>query len=86
MLERVEALEDRQLRIATRAMEALGPCPSAHPRTLAGSAWAVMLRSDAGEATTEDQRQALRHYRSLFHALLEGGGANVEEMEEVHTR
>ncbi|HEY7471406.1 MAG TPA: hypothetical protein VIE68_03575 [Gemmatimonadota bacterium] len=45
-----------------------------------------MLRSDAGEATTEDQRQALRHYRSLFHALLEGGGANVEEMEEVHTR
>ncbi|HEY7624496.1 MAG TPA: hypothetical protein VIA63_05675 [Candidatus Limnocylindria bacterium] len=46
----------------------------------------IARRSDTGEATTEDQRQALRHYRALFHTLLEGGGATATEVEEVHTR
>lgn len=48
----------------------------------------IARRSDAGEASTEDLRQALQHYRSLFHTLLEGGGAQVVEVEEseVHAR
>lgn len=32
----------------------------------------ISLRSDRGEATTEELRQAMRHYRSLFDELLEG--------------
>lgn len=48
----------------------------------------IARRSDAGEASTEDLRQAVQHYRSLFHTLLEGGGAEVVEVEEteVHAR
>ncbi|HET6618091.1 MAG TPA: hypothetical protein VFH69_09805 [Gemmatimonadota bacterium] len=48
----------------------------------------IARRSDAGEASTEDLRQAIQHYRSLFHTLLEGGGAPVVEVEgtEVHAR
>ena len=32
---------------------------------------AIYLSCDRGEATTEDLRQALRHYRALFDDLLE---------------
>lgn len=48
----------------------------------------IARRSDAGEASTEDLRLAVQHYRSLFHTLLEGGGAQVVEVEdsEVHAR
>ena len=48
----------------------------------------IARRSDAGEASTEDLRQAVQHYRSLFHTLLEGGGAQIVEVEEteVHAR
>lgn len=43
----------------------------------------IARRNEAGEASTEDLRQAIQHYRSLFQNLLEGGGARVEEAEEV---
>ena len=43
----------------------------------------IARRKDAGEATTEDLRLAVQHYRALFQTLLEGGGARVEEVEEV---
>ena len=34
-------------------------------------AHAVSVRNERGEATTEDLRQAMVHYRSLFEELLE---------------
>jgi hypothetical protein len=41
----------------------------------------IARRNDAGEATTEDLRLAVQHYRTLFQTLLEGGGARVEAAE-----
>jgi hypothetical protein len=35
------------------------------------AARAIALRNDAGQASTEDLRQALIHYRALFEDLLE---------------
>ncbi|HET7692659.1 MAG TPA: hypothetical protein VFM44_06200 [Gemmatimonadota bacterium] len=39
----------------------------------------IARRSDAGDASTEDLRIAIQHYRALFQTLLEGGGAAVVE-------
>jgi len=46
----------------------------------------IARRSQAGEASTEDLRLAMQHYRALFESLLEGGGARVEEhpRKEAH--
>ena len=35
----------------------------------------IARRNEAGEASTEDLRLAMQHYRALFESLLEGGGA-----------
>ena len=39
----------------------------------------IARRNDSGEASTEDLRIAIQHYRALFQTLLEGGGAAVVE-------
>jgi hypothetical protein len=39
----------------------------------------IARRNDSGDASTEDLRIAMQHYRALFQTLLEGGGAAVVE-------
>jgi hypothetical protein len=46
------------------------------------AARASAVRNDAGDATTEDLRQAVIHYRALFEELLE---EKRPEMKPVHT-
>jgi hypothetical protein len=41
----------------------------------------IALRNNAGKATTEDIRQAMVHYRSLFDELLQSNGTRTEERE-----
>lgn len=49
---------------------------------------AIAGRNEAGDASTEDLRLAIQHYRALFRSLLEGGAAAVaDEVEaEAHAR
>ncbi len=48
---------------------------------------AIARRNEAGDASTEDLRIAIQHYRALFQTLLEGGGtAVVDEEAEAHAR
>lgn len=49
------------------------------------AAYAIARRSERGEGTTEDLRQALVHYRALFQDLLETGSAQgpAQEGEEA---
>ncbi len=56
-----------------------------HPRVVENyrAAHDIALRNDSGEASTEDLRKALVHYRALFEDLLETG---VTERPEVHRR
>ena len=48
----------------------------------------IARRNDAGEASTEDLRLAMQHYRALFESLLEGGGERSDKRsnEEAHAR
>ena len=48
----------------------------------------IARRNDAGQASTEDLRLAMQHYRTLFESLLEGGGtrAGKPREEEAHVR
>lgn len=48
----------------------------------------IARRNDAGEASTEDLRLAMQHYRALFESLLEGGGGGSEKhhKKEAHVR
>lgn len=48
---------------------------------------AIARRNDTGDASTEDLRIAIQHYRALFQTLLEGGGTAVDREEvEAHVR
>jgi hypothetical protein len=38
----------------------------------------IAIRNNAGEATTEDIRQAMVHYRSLFNELLQSNETQME--------
>jgi|SRR5579884_921334 len=51
-----------------------------HPRVVENyrTAHAISLRSAAGQASTEELRQAMVHYRSLFEDMLTDGGATAE--------
>jgi hypothetical protein len=40
----------------------------------------IATRNNAGKATTEDIRQAMVHYRSLFDELLQSNGTRTEEV------
>jgi hypothetical protein len=48
----------------------------------------IARRNDAGEASTEDLRLAMQHYRTLFESLLEGGSERAEKRskKEAHVR
>ena len=52
-----------------------------HPRVVENyrSAHAIALRLGRGEASTEDLRTAMIHYRSLFEELVQGTGAEKKE-------
>ncbi len=48
---------------------------------------AIAGRNDRGDASTEDLRIAIQHYRALFQNLLEGGASEtVHEEVEAHVR
>lgn len=48
----------------------------------------IARRNEAGDASTEDLRLAMQHYRALFESLLEGGGprAGKPREKEAHVR
>ena len=61
-----------------------------HPEVVANyrEGHAIYLRSEGGDASTEDLRQALQHYRALFDDLLESPAEaplTREPMDEVQT-
>jgi hypothetical protein len=59
-----------------------------HPHVVENyrSARAIAERNEAGEATTEDLRQAMVHYRELFNDLLESDAEVVETQRETVRR
>ena len=59
-----------------------------HPHVVENyrSARAIAERNEAGEATTEDLRQAMVHYRELFNDLLEGDAEVMEAQRETVQR
>jgi FtsZ-interacting cell division protein ZipA len=46
----------------------------------------IARRSERGEASTEDMRHSVRHYRALFAELLETDDGDVENVDDVDTR
>ena len=46
----------------------------------------VARASENGEASTEDMRHSVRHYRALFAELLETDDDNLENVDDVHSR
>jgi hypothetical protein len=46
----------------------------------------IARASERGEATTEDMRHSVRHYRALFAELLETKDAHVEDVDDVSSR
>lgn len=59
-----------------------------HPHVVENyrSARAIAERNEAGDATTEDLRQAMVHYRELFTDLLEGDAEVLEAQRETVQR
>jgi hypothetical protein len=53
-----------------------------HPKVVENyrAAHAIALRNERGEASTEDLRQAMIHYRALFEELLEAGPTQRREV------
>jgi FtsZ-interacting cell division protein ZipA len=50
------------------------------------TAHGIAQASEQGEASTEDMRQSVRHYRALFAVLLETNGDGVEDVDDVSSR
>jgi FtsZ-interacting cell division protein ZipA len=50
------------------------------------TAHGIAQASEQGEASTEDMRHSVRHYRSLFAVLLETNGDGVEDVDDVSSR
>jgi hypothetical protein len=47
----------------------------------------IARASERGEASTEDMRHSVRHYRALFSELIESGdGADVENVDDISSR
>jgi FtsZ-interacting cell division protein ZipA len=46
----------------------------------------IARASERGEASTEEMRHSVRHYRALFSELLETDDAGVENVDDVHSR
>jgi len=62
----VEDIDQRAADISVEYLDLVDNYRSAHD---------VAVRQSVGEATTEDLRNAMRHYRGLFDELLETGAA-----------
>jgi hypothetical protein len=81
MRERGYPLEDFEQRTADVSVD--------HPDVVENyrTAHAISMASERNEASTEDVRQAIRHYRTLFEDLLEtNDGAGRSETVEGRTR
>jgi len=50
------------------------------------TAHGIAQKSDRGEASTEDMRHSVRHYRALFAVLLDTGDDSVENVDDVDSR
>jgi FtsZ-interacting cell division protein ZipA len=50
------------------------------------TAHGIALASERGEASTEDMRHSVRHYRALFAELLETGDDGLESVDDVTSR
>ena len=50
------------------------------------TAHGIAEASERGEASTEDMRHSVRHYRALFAVLLETGDNGVEDVDDVDSR
>jgi FtsZ-interacting cell division protein ZipA len=46
----------------------------------------VARASERGEASTEDMRHSVRHYRALLAELLDTGDGDVEDVDEISSR
>ena len=46
----------------------------------------IARASERGEASTEDMRHSVRHYRALFAELLDTGDRDVENVDDVDSR
>lgn len=46
----------------------------------------IARASEQGDASTEDMRHSVRHYRALFAELLETGDGDVENVDDVSSR
>jgi hypothetical protein len=46
----------------------------------------IARASERGDASTEDMRHSVRHYRALFDELLETDDAGVDDVDDVHSR
>jgi hypothetical protein len=46
----------------------------------------IARASEQGQASTEDMRHSVRHYRALFAELLETDGNGVEDVDDVDSR
>lgn len=73
MRERGYPMEDFEQRAADISV--------AHPQVVSDyrAAAEIARRNREGQASTEDLRQAMVHYRALFDSLLDGGGASDGE-------
>jgi hypothetical protein len=50
------------------------------------TAHGIAEASERGEASTEDMRHSVRHYRALFAELLETDDSDVEDVDDVSSR
>jgi hypothetical protein len=50
------------------------------------TAHGIAEASERGEASTEDMRHSVRHYRALFAELLETGDDGLESVDDVTNR
>lgn len=50
------------------------------------TAHGIAQASERGDASTEDMRHSVRHYRALFAVLLETNGDGVEDVDDVSSR
>ena len=45
----------------------------------------IARASERGDASTEDMRHSVRHYRALFAELLDEGHSDVEDVDDIHS-
>jgi hypothetical protein len=66
----------------------IGEISVAHPQLVEKyrTADGIARASERNEASTEDLRQSVRHYRALFAELLEVDGNGVENVDDVSSR